>query len=336
MKLAIAALAALLLVTIVVTTVISTVMAQTMPNISIRKIGLLGKGLAISGSDPKDIHEIKIGVALFAVRTISQDTNVSAGIMYFDTTRYILKNIQTSNKTVSADIYQNDTQSGSLQASLVSKPRFNLWAGTITINETTYNLYILEGTRLVKALELADKVSDYCVAHHDDANCSDKIKEYCQNNPTDTRCVVLFRNYCRKNLDDETCRNELKAYCSQKPNSDSDACKDFCKENPLVCGVKVKKCKNCPDGYKPTADGFCAPSCTRKKVCAQTVIDCPVTSTTTSSITTSSITTTLTTTPTTTTTQSATTTTSTTTTQPATSTTTSSMTSSTTTTVGGG
>lgn len=264
------------------------VMAQPLPKPTIKEIGLLGKGLAISESDPKDVHEVKIGIATVTVTLAGQNSSLTAGIFYFDNTRYILKDINVSNKTASGDIFQNDTQVGTLQVSLTAKPNTELWSGTITLNSSTYNLYILEGKRAINALELGDKVSNYCTAHHEDQNCSDKINEFCQKNPQDARCIALFRNYCRKHLDEMPCRQTLSDYCTSKPNSD--ACKEFCQNYPQVCGIPVKKCENCPDGYRPTTDGFCAPNCGKgRKTCPRDVINCPSVTTTTTMITTTTV-----------------------------------------------
>lgn len=267
---------------------VTLVAAQTLPKTSIKQIVIFGKGLAISQTNPTDVNEVKIGVATVSVSMSNQTTNVTAGVFYFNNTKYTIKNIVLSNKTASGDIYQNDTQAGSFDISLVSKPKFTLWSGNLTLTQV-YNLYILEGTRAVTAGELSDKVSDYCTAHHDDQNCSVKIQDFCQNNPQDSRCLALFRNFCRTNLGDERCRQTMKDWCIN--HSSSDLCKDYCQNNPLVCSLPVKRCDSCPDGYKPTADGFCAPNCGRNRnACPKDVINCPSATTTTTSSTSSTTT----------------------------------------------
>jgi len=273
----VAIIAAMLLVT--------TVMAQTLPNLKIKEIGLFGKGLAISESDPKDVHEIKIGIATFAVTLNSQSNDLSAGVLYFDNVRYNLKDVTIDNKTESGNVYLNGTQVGSFQISLTSKPKWELWTGTLTLNTQNYNLYILEGKRAVKADELGDKVSNYCTAHHEDKNCRDKIKEFCENNQQDSRCVALFKNYCKDHQEDQRCRLVLRDWCPNRPNAE--LCKEYCKNNPIVCGIHVKKCDSCPDGYRPTDDGFCAPNCGKgRKTCPNNVINCPSATTTTQATTT--------------------------------------------------
>jgi hypothetical protein len=277
-KLAIVALATVFLLAISVT-------AQSLPKVSIKEIGILGKGLAISESDPKDVHEIRIGLATVTVNLEEQITNVTAGVLYFDNSKYTVKGITIDNKTASGDVYKNDTNVGSFQISLTSKVKWDLWIGTLTLNQSDYNLYILEGRRVVKSDELGDKVSNYCTAHHEDKSCKDKIKDFCQNNPQDARCVTLFKNYCRTHLDDEQCRQVLKDWCTT--HSISAVCREYCEENPLVCGVTEKKCGNCPEGYRPTDDGFCAPNCWKeRKNCPHDVINCPSATTTTQATTT--------------------------------------------------
>jgi hypothetical protein len=260
----------------------TTVMAQSLPTTHIKEIGFLGKGLAISESDPKDVHEVKMGVATVTVNITNQTTDVKAGVLYFDNVKYKLKTLSVENKTASGDIYLNDTNVGSFQITLTSKSKLDLWSGTIILNQVTYNLYMLEGVRTIKAAEVGDKVSDYCQEHHEELNCSSKIKDYCQNNPQDSRCQALLRNFCRNNLQDEQCRQTLKDWCVNHTNAE--LCKDYCKDNPTVCSVSVQRCSSCPSGYRPTSDGFCAPNCRMgRRNCAQNIINCPTATTTTNS-----------------------------------------------------
>jgi len=269
----------ILTITIVALFLATSVIAVSM-KVSMKEIGLLGKGLAILENDSSDVHEIKIGVASVTVSLADQNTTLTAGVLYFDDAKYRVRNITVNNKTVSGDVYLNDTQVGFFQVSLTPKNKTELWSGSLTLNSNNYNLYVLQGHRLLKADELADKVSDYCQAHHEDGNCSDKIREYCQNNPQDARCMALFRTHCRTHLEDEQCRENLKDWCTNNPHSE--LCKDYCELYPSFCGTPVKKCGDCPDGYKPTSDGFCAPNCGKgRKNCPHDVINCPSTTTTT-------------------------------------------------------
>jgi len=317
---------------------VTTVMAQTLPKATIKQIGFLGKGLAISESDPKDTHEIKIGIATVTVNLTTQgttqSTDVSAGILYFDNVKYKLKTLTVENKTASGDIYLNDSQVGTFEVALVSKPKVDLWSGSITLNGVNYNLYVLEGKRTMKAVELGDKVSEYCQAHHANENCRDKIGEYCEKNPDDARCVGLLNNYCRAHGEDGRCRQRLREFCKNTPTSEQ--CSEYCEDHPLVCGIKATKCTDCPDGYRPTDDGFCALNCRKgRKSCQSEIINCPSTTTTTTTTATTSTTTGTTTTTSATTTSTTTTTTETTTTTPTTTTTTETTTTSATTTTTG-
>ncbi|MCD6367625.1 MAG: hypothetical protein J7L45_00910, partial [Candidatus Aenigmarchaeota archaeon] len=143
-----------------------------------------------------------------------------------------------------------------------------IWAGTLSLNEEKYNLYIIEGVRPIKASELKDKISEYCKNNPGDQNCK-KIKNYCENNPGDSRCKSLFREYCIKSgTKDIRCRQFLMSWCKKNPTNehcvpfalqrakhycelhpDSKICKrianrvvDFCKAHPENKGcLKVKR-----------------------------------------------------------------------------------------------
>ena len=122
----------------------------------------------------------------------------------------------------------------------VTKENVEVWAGTLTVSGSTYNMYLIEGVRQIKASELKDKVSDYCGAHANDTNCRQIMaNNYCQNNPDDSRCKEVFRKYCLlgNNLDDKRCRDYIRERCQNAENEDGCAefalqrAKSYCEEN---------------------------------------------------------------------------------------------------------
>ena len=214
---------------------------QTVRNVTIHKLGVLGKGLAINPSDASDFKLVVIGIATVRVNILGEEDNVTAGILWVDGERYKLKNINIGNGSATADVYKNDTKVGSISTSSVTKNDHIVWYGTLNLNGADWNLYILELERKIKADELKDKVSDYCKDHTGENNCEflrGKVQDYCKNNPDDARCKEIFQSYCINNLDDSRCREAIKERCEDAPNAticqrlEVKVAKRFCEENP--------------------------------------------------------------------------------------------------------
>lgn len=207
----------------------------------------LGKGLAISTSDPTDFSIIKAGVGKVEFRSGGENKELKTGVMFVDGEKYRIRNATLEEGTLSAKLYLNATEVGSFSVLSTQKGEHEIWVGTLQLNGKNYNLYILELPREMKSKELRDKVAEYCREHVEDENCKEKIHEYCENNPKDSRCVALTKAFCRDNTDDTRCRQELKAYCQNNP--DAAECskmpmvkaKMFCEQNPDVPRCKIAK-----------------------------------------------------------------------------------------------
>ncbi|UCC91719.1 MAG: hypothetical protein JSV39_00385 [Candidatus Aenigmatarchaeota archaeon] len=204
----------------------------------IHKMGTLGSGIAISGTNPMDFELLKIGVA--AVKVGAEDTAaVRVGILYFGEDKYRLKDIVIVNGTATANIYYNGTQVGSISLDSYPKGDKEVWAGTLTLNGETYNAYVIQAKRLVKAVEKARRIFGYCEDHPaqclrvmrgigqvicdpegEGTNCRERIRTYCENNPDDRRCVALRMAYCKQNLDDADCRAEFMERCKENVNEE--------------------------------------------------------------------------------------------------------------------
>ena len=178
---------------------------------------ILGKGIAASPADPMDFMIVKFGIGRF----ISPNgTEINLGVLIADEDKYRLKKITIGDGHATGKIYANGTEVGSFDVSSVMKGDTEVWAGTMDLNGNNYNLYVIEGTRRIKASELKDKVVEYCKNNPNDTNCRNKVYQYCQNNPTDRRCRALFRAYClRGHMDDTRCRQEFVDYCKENPTN---------------------------------------------------------------------------------------------------------------------
>ncbi|MBU5688617.1 MAG: hypothetical protein KQA41_00095 [Candidatus Aenigmarchaeota archaeon] len=223
----------------------------------ITKIGALGKGMAISTSDPLDFKIAKIGLVQVQVNFSGQILTKETGLLWLDDEKYQLRNASIQKSAVSADVYLNDSLVGSVNLALVQKNDTSIWVGKASINGKEYNLYILEGNRGFEKQEIKMKVRDFCDENDgnctqiakgignrfcekvNDPSCREKIAEFCQENPSDARCVAVMKNYCANNTDDTRCRLMLRDVCKQNPGDTR--CLNFCQDNPEACKIQIKQ-----------------------------------------------------------------------------------------------
>jgi hypothetical protein len=213
--------------------------ALTSENPQIYALGILGKGLAISQGDPLDFKVMKFGLARVRTEITNESTELSVGILYLDDARYIVRDFVTGDGHSSGDIYANDTKVGSYDVQAIEKGDSIIWAGTMTVESDSYNVYLLEGKREVKSNEIGEKNSEYCEEYPERCQgiikgirnlgcddpatqgCREKIRNFCENNVNDTRCQALFRSYCVNNMDDVRCRSAYNEYCQNNPEAES-------------------------------------------------------------------------------------------------------------------
>jgi len=219
-------LVALIIISVLLVSAVTPVFADeigaqaNIPKPVIKTLHIVGKGIAVSQTDLSDFKIITIGIARVIARIGNESSELMVGLLFLDKDRYRLKNVEAGNGTFSADVYRNDTDVGSINANLIEREGKDVWIGELTIDDKTYNIYVFEPHRKMNKFEIRDKVSNYCRAHHEEANCSGKIDEYCENNPTDQRCIALLKNFCKNNLDDVRCRAEIKDYCNNNPEAE--------------------------------------------------------------------------------------------------------------------
>lgn len=244
------------------------------PRPVIKTLGVIGKGLAISQSDPMDFKLLKIAIGKVKVSLLGEETELMVGVLFLDKDRYKVKDIVLGNDTITANLYSNDTRVGSLEASSVTKGDTIVWAGTLNVNNENYNIYVLEVPRKPKPFEIADKVKDFCKENPKRCLATAKgvvrkaedVKNFCENNPDDERCRKLFRLYCQNNLQDSRCREALKDYCEE--HEEEEICqnfelritKDYCTNHPrdMKCAKLERKrvveyCVDHPDDNKCVA-----------------------------------------------------------------------------------
>ncbi len=239
----------------------------TAPRPVIKKLAVLGKGIATNPADLMDFKIVKIGIGNIKVSLLGEETELMVGVLFLDDDKYKVKDIVLGNGSIEANLYSGDEKVGSISAESVEKGDTEVWVGTIDVSGATYNTYILGAIRKVRAVELAENIHSfcelypakcvavakgignrYCEKNPKDPSCREKIKTFCKNNPDDQRCKAIFKEYCIDNLDDARCRYALRVYCKNHP--DEERCKIFlvqtteqyCLKNPqaTVCRKAIQ------------------------------------------------------------------------------------------------
>ena len=201
---------------LIVTLVISSVTAQ--PNViagkpEIRKILLGAKGLLINTSDAMDIHTSRIIVARFKLVLEGVEEELTYGLLWFDDTRYRLRDINYSSESFSAKIYDvTGNNVGSVTLAPVELPEATVWAGSADLNNTVYNAYYIQYRVKVKPVEV---IAGYCRRNPNDPRCR-KLKQA----KTEESKEEVIEEYCKKNFDDMRCREFLKRKCKEDPSKE--------------------------------------------------------------------------------------------------------------------
>mgnify|MGYP000005727488 CR=1 FL=1 len=208
----------------------------------IRTMVILGTGIAVSTADASDFKIIKVGIARVLLPSVANKTEFAVGVFHLDNKPYKVRNINIGNGTVAGDLYRNKTIVGSISVNLVIKPGHDVWYGSITLDGVSYNVYIIEVHRPLRASEAAEKIESFCDRHP--LKCrvlarvaKNRIKNYCIRNVRDSRCVELVRHYCKEHIEDFRCRNELKLFCVKNPTNEK--CVEFCKKFPRACNPRI-------------------------------------------------------------------------------------------------
>ena len=246
---------------------------------TIRTMGALGNGLAISQSNPLDFQLLKIGVAGVSLAYSGSEETVKIGVLYFGEDKYRLKNATLGNGTASANVYDNETLVGSISLTSYPKGDTEIWAGTLTLNGTAYNAYVIQAKRDAKPVEKAENVKEYCTNNPEkckavmkavgqilcdpatDGNCRDKIKTFCEAHPDDSRCKKLDLAFCALNLNDSTCRQQIIQACqlnatgsNNDTNVTSDACERLGNLYEKKMGNATGFLKHLPDWYNKVVE----------------------------------------------------------------------------------
>jgi len=204
----------------------------------VRDLVLVGRGFAVSSSDPSDFKLLRVGVARVTVTVDDVETTLLRGVLNADGDHLRVKDITHDNSSVSGNLYRNDTQVGSISLQSVVKGEHTIWYGTMTLDGASYNVYLFSIHRSHKPDEVRDKVSDYCRANRGDPNCRERMEDFCQSNPEDSRCKQILRTQCLNQTNDERCRFEFKEVCKQSPDSEECArfqlkgSNKYCDRNP--------------------------------------------------------------------------------------------------------
>jgi hypothetical protein len=110
----------------------------------LRKLFLVGKGLAVSQSNAMDFKVVRAitGRVLVPWKANHSAAFVSRGVIELDKEKYSMENIDVVNDSITATLEKNGTEVGSLSVTRVEKPGQDIWAGTLTLNGEIYNLYL--------------------------------------------------------------------------------------------------------------------------------------------------------------------------------------------------
>jgi len=210
------------------------------PRPRLKVVGLMGSGIAVSQEDPMEFMLVKAGIGTVIVSLLEEEKELTVGVLFLDGTKYKLKDVEIGNETISANLYTNETKIGSFEVSRIEKKGTVVWAGVLTVNEKSYNVYVIGAKRLFKPYEIKERVAAYCRDHPRDPNCRSKIADYCKDHPNDRRCKAITRSYCAHHLRDERCREIIKEWCKENPKAP--ACrilkfqfktlKQFCEKRP--------------------------------------------------------------------------------------------------------
>ena len=142
------------------------VVAQPAPPVAIfrpriRTLVALGKGIAFSEEDITDFEIVKLGIAKVTVRVLNETKSISIGVLWFGDERYKVKDIQLTNETIEANIYSGNETVGVIAIDSVVKHNEVVWVGKLELNGKEYNVFILEGIRKFKPLELKESLKEY-------------------------------------------------------------------------------------------------------------------------------------------------------------------------------
>lgn len=186
--------------------------------VSLDLLVLTGKGVAVSATDRTDAHAVKVGVGRVFVATASGRVAAKAGVLFFDGSRYRLANVTVSNESVvAADVQADGTSLGSLTATAKARGEQELWVGQLSLNGTSYDLYIVSAARGFRSDELRDLRERACAEGENASNCTPSKKAFCADNEDDDDCERVLAKYWIKHSEDIRGRKALAAWCEAHP-----------------------------------------------------------------------------------------------------------------------
>lgn len=231
---------------------------------------VFGTGIAISQSDPMDFEFLNIGVAKVKFVSNENDTVRLVGILKFGERKFRLRDVAIGNGSASASVYYNNSQVGSLSLDSYVRGDREVWAGSLTLDGSSYNAYVIQIPKILKAVEKAGYIHEYCKNNPErcratmkavgnvvcdpvtDQNCRDRIKNFCEQQPDDNRCKALRLAYCRSNTEDSDCRAELMDVC--KSNTTNAACNVIGEIYSKKIDVRPQALNKAPEWLKTVRD----------------------------------------------------------------------------------
>ncbi|MEM3737894.1 MAG: hypothetical protein QXQ88_00905 [archaeon] len=243
--------------------------------LKIKSIPLAAFGIAVNPDDKLDFYAVRVIGAKVGLAT----GEAKLGVIFLDEKKYFLKNVEYSNLTFTAEIYDKQTGSavGSFLVSRFEKNFAVFWVGELTLNGKEYYLYLYKFHVPLKIYDPELTAFKYC-ENSTSVECETlksiapqhNIKAFCEENKDDVRCKAVVAAYCLTNLEDESCKARLKEYCIKFKN-DTKLCGELPSPQPVKEEQCISQCKNeCKGGNLTTTKQFaCLAYCKSKCVAGQ-------------------------------------------------------------------
>jgi hypothetical protein len=100
-------------------------------------IGILGKGIAVSPSDPMDFMLVQVGIGAVRVTVDGNSRKAAIGIIKLDGDRYRLREVSVVDGEAKGKLYLNGSEVGSFDLASVEKDNVEVWAGKLELDGTT-------------------------------------------------------------------------------------------------------------------------------------------------------------------------------------------------------
>lgn len=123
--------------------------------VEINKVHFLGKGIVVNPTEATDFKLLKVVVATVDIPEF--DETIGVGLFMLDDKKYKVRDITIDESSASGDVYEDKTAVGTFEVTKIMKADTEIWAGSLTIGDTKYYMYILGAPREFNAKETGTK-----------------------------------------------------------------------------------------------------------------------------------------------------------------------------------